>query len=56
MQGSKQNGNIEMNSLDTKDAKELNGKHAIESAIETLSGEHEDISHTIWDTNNSTAV
>ena len=47
-----------MKSLDTKDVKESNGtsKHSVENTIDNFSGKQEDNSHTIWDTNGTTAV
>ena len=54
----KQNGSAEVEYLDIKDFKEwtLSGKDPVESAIETMSGERDDTSHTIWDTNGSAAI
>ena len=48
-----------MKSLDTKDAEGLNGtsKYTVKSTTHNnLSGEEEDTSRTIWNTNGNTAV
>lgn len=47
-----------MKSMDTKDIEELNGtsKYTVEDTIYDPSGEQEDTSHTIWNTNGTTAV